>query len=196
MFIKNHDDLIVGPFQTAMKNASEIFATQFCFFLLNKKPEEFEAFVFGVPPTLPNIHTLLANEVPLLTLFTTHFCEKFKKMKKDMALNLFDIATPMGPSFYEKVDFVPASVLKKRQHLLKQLGIASACSLTKRELEIIPFYLKGYSASQIAKRLFISSRTVEHHIENLKNKFGCSTKRELIEKLIEFQAMMNALYAF
>lgn len=59
---------------------------------------------------------------------------------------------------------------------------ANAVYFTKRENEILGYLLKGYTAKNIAKSLFISQRTVEHHIENMKHKSCCDSTIELINK--------------
>lgn len=53
---------------------------------------------------------------------------------------------------------------------------------TKRENEILTYLVKGKTAKEIAKCLFISKRTVEHHIENMKHKSCCDSRFELIDK--------------
>lgn len=53
--------------------------------------------------------------------------------------------------------------------------------LTKRELECLFFLLRGKTAAQIANFLFLSKRTVENHIVNIKQKLNCTKKSELIE---------------
>lgn len=55
--------------------------------------------------------------------------------------------------------------------------------LTRREKEVVAQLLRGYSAKESAKVLGISYRTVETHIDNIKNKFGVNRKHELIVKL-------------
>lgn len=194
VFIQNEDASFSDPFQQAMQKATERFNTQFCFLFLNKNTHSMDAFVFGVPPAISNIHSLLAPEIPLLKLFISRFCEEFDKMMQDLSHHLFDIATPMGPVFHEKADLLPPSLLKKRQYLLKQLGIDIPYHLSKREWEIVPLYLKGHSASHIAKQLFLSPRTIENYIDNLKNKLGCFSKCELIEKLTELQQIRDILH--
>ena len=52
-------------------------------------------------------------------------------------------------------------------------------SLSKRELEIMKFLVRGNSAKQIATLLYLSVRTVEHHIANIKAKTNISSKYEL-----------------
>lgn len=53
--------------------------------------------------------------------------------------------------------------------------------LTPRELDVLFYTMRGKTAKAIAKCLIISARTVESHIENLKMKFACHTKQQLIE---------------
>ncbi len=58
-------------------------------------------------------------------------------------------------------------------------------SLSKRQEECMFYLLRGNTSKIIANKLAISNRTVESHLEELKIKFNCMTKPELIEKAIE-----------
>jgi DNA-binding NarL/FixJ family response regulator len=51
--------------------------------------------------------------------------------------------------------------------------------LTKRELEIIGTIVAGYPNKDIAKKFVISEDTVKHHLTNIFNKVGVSTRLEL-----------------
>lgn len=53
-------------------------------------------------------------------------------------------------------------------------------NLSDRELECLFLILRGKTAKQIAEIICLSKRTVEYYIENIKNKFGCHTKADLI----------------
>ncbi len=53
--------------------------------------------------------------------------------------------------------------------------------LSKRELECLFFLLRGKTAMQIADILFLSKRTVENHLANIKMKLGCNKKSDLFE---------------
>lgn len=55
----------------------------------------------------------------------------------------------------------------------------NAKPLTKRESEIAELFVWGASKKDIAKRLFISERTVENHTRNIYEKTGCSKVNEL-----------------
>ncbi len=57
-------------------------------------------------------------------------------------------------------------------------------NLTKRESEVLFFIARGKSTKCIANILNISSRTVEKHVENIKIKFNCRKKNEIIDYAI------------
>lgn len=56
---------------------------------------------------------------------------------------------------------------------VKKLG------LTQRELEIVATLIAGYSNKNIAKHFHISEFTVKHHLSNIFDKIGVSTRLEL-----------------
>lgn len=56
--------------------------------------------------------------------------------------------------------------------------------LTKREAQCLFYLLRGKTQKQIGKIFNISHRTVEHFISNIKSKFGCTSKAELIDYAI------------
>jgi DNA-binding NarL/FixJ family response regulator len=62
--------------------------------------------------------------------------------------------------------------------------------LSKRELEVLQHLMQGKTARQIGELLFISKRTVEHHIETIKQKACCHNKFELIMKIYEQSSIL------
>lgn len=53
-----------------------------------------------------------------------------------------------------------------------------AGTLTKRELEVLGHIAEGLTNEQIARRLYISKRTVEHHVGSVLAKLGVTTRAE------------------
>lgn len=53
--------------------------------------------------------------------------------------------------------------------------------LSKRELQIFFYVVRGYSAKMIAKKLNISHRTVETHISSVKSKLQLHNSRDIVE---------------
>ncbi|MBB3036608.1 helix-turn-helix transcriptional regulator [Hoyosella altamirensis] len=70
--------------------------------------------------------------------------------------------------------------------LLRQLGQPGRSSprtmgpLTNRESEVLRLVSEGLPNDEIADRLFLSKRTVEHHISSIFRKFGVSSRAEAI----------------
>lgn len=62
--------------------------------------------------------------------------------------------------------------------------IASKFSLSNREGEILPYWVRGMQASEIGEVLFVSENTVRSHIHHIYTKTGTHSRREL-QKMVE-----------
>lgn len=59
-------------------------------------------------------------------------------------------------------------------------------SLTNRECEVLNCVAQGLSNKEAARELGIAPRTVERHIENLRNKIRARNKAHMVAKAITF----------
>lgn len=66
-------------------------------------------------------------------------------------------------------------------------------SIGKREFQCLFYFKKGYSAKEIAKKLNISHRTVESHLNNVKIKTELNYKGELLDLLEKQEYLFNVL---
>ncbi|GAA2817533.1 helix-turn-helix transcriptional regulator [Saccharopolyspora taberi] len=57
--------------------------------------------------------------------------------------------------------------------------------LSDREREVAQLVLAGLTYKQVGKRLFISAKTVEHHIGRIKQRLGSRSREELLDRLRE-----------
>lgn len=58
-----------------------------------------------------------------------------------------------------------------------------AVELTSREQECLYYFINGYTAKEIAKQLSLTYRTVQSYLARIKQKYGCTSKHELRQKL-------------
>ncbi|HWS33852.1 MAG TPA: LuxR C-terminal-related transcriptional regulator [Actinoplanes sp.] len=57
--------------------------------------------------------------------------------------------------------------------------------LSAREREVGALVLAGMTYKQIADRLFLSAKTVEHHMARIRQRLGCADRHELLSRLRE-----------
>jgi len=69
-------------------------------------------------------------------------------------------------------------------------------SLTSREHECLFYYLRGKPSKVIAQFLNISPRTVETYIDNIKIKYNCISRSQLIEKCVNSGLIYSIPAAF
>lgn len=93
-----------------------------------------------------------------------------------------DFITIKMPIYH--TDNTLAGVLGISNYVEKRSALpAYEMGLTKREIECIYLLLEGLSYKDIAKKMGISSRTVESYLTNIKNKLGCENSAHLFDKL-------------
>jgi DNA-binding CsgD family transcriptional regulator len=57
--------------------------------------------------------------------------------------------------------------------------------LSRREQEVARLVVGGMTYREIGDRLFISAKTVEHHVARMRQRLGCANRRELLARLRE-----------
>jgi DNA-binding CsgD family transcriptional regulator len=89
---------------------------------------------------------------------------------------------------FERLGARPAAALAGRR--LRELGVrglargprratrANPANLTARELEVLALVAEGLRNADIARRLFISAKTVDHHVSAILGKLGVRSRRE------------------
>lgn len=82
---------------------------------------------------------------------------------------------------------VPAAFVA---HRLRDLGVtamargprpstaANPAGLTRREVEVLELVAQGLSNPEVARRLFLSSKTVDHHVSAILGKLGAPSRQE------------------
>ncbi len=103
-----------------------------------------------------------------------YYCHDF--VASSTFSNIFEMKIKTGSA-----DFIP-SYYRVASH-------DNVFNLSNRELECLFFILRGRSAKQIGEYIHLSKRTIEFYIENIKNKFGCHSKSELLVQAVSMGCM-------
>jgi DNA-binding CsgD family transcriptional regulator len=81
---------------------------------------------------------------------------------------------------HDSLKSVYADQLKDSLNVLIDHKPPEQPKITRRERECFQLVRQGYTARQAADVLYISHRTVEKHLDNLRQKFGCKNNIELM----------------
>lgn len=76
-------------------------------------------------------------------------------------------------------------MIGKYTDITKKTSASGKNLITKREKEIMKLIVKGFTSAEIAKQLFISTRTVETHRANLMNKLKLKNTAALVRYAME-----------
>jgi len=182
LFIQDIED---KPTSTLLEQAKLKFGVHYSMVLVYKIPDGVEFYVFGLTSSKLAQKMKLYNEIPLIRAFIRQFKEKFNSYILRLDDQPLDMLKLKGSSFL-KPNFNPYPQSVERVEFLEQIGIEVPKSLTPKETQIVRLLVKGLSAPKIADHLLISPRTVEHHLERIRDKLNCMTKSELIQKIQQF----------
>jgi DNA-binding CsgD family transcriptional regulator len=175
------------PLLEILREARTNFQIHQGLLILNRVSEGFEGFGFFSKSSRGDQNAMLLQELPLLKLFIRKLKEENPLLFSLADEQEIDLAKLVGSTFYDKnPDLIypqPA-----RQKFLKEMDIHLESLPSEREVEVVKLLVNGHSAAQIGKRLHLSKRTIEHHIERIKGKFSCHSKAELIEKARELES--------
>ena len=148
-------------------------------------------------PELNGVETtkILHSDYPdiKIIILSVHSDERFVAHLMELGINayLFKNVEPsevekailavIEKGFYFNEVFLKAMknrMLGKKPRLLIQDNIPS--TLTQRELEVLDLICRQYTAQEIAEKLFISTRTVDGHRNNLLEKTGVRNTAGLV----------------
>lgn len=153
--------------------------------IIQKTSDGCELYFFGTTRDNPQVTNVLLNHLEFLHQFTFYFKEKASKILKTVDKNRIII-----PKKFSKVHSQEQGLPCKNEtiHLqkifnVKKMHLDNGVSLSARELACAKLLRQGKSARLIAEVLFLSPRTVETHLQHLKEKLHCHTKAELISKI-------------
>ncbi len=189
-----YDSVPGEDFQDTLNCLEKKYQVKHTCILARQDQQGYHLYGFTVPPALKGNTSLIINEATLLKKFIFHFENEMQETildMKDQAIDLteFDKETSKNRAAFK----LPEIYLGQSQRLnyLKKLDdfYSDNLKFTSREVDIIKLFLEGKSAREISEQIHLSSRTVEHYVEGLKDKLCAYTKSELFEALNEMKQL-------
>lgn len=125
------------------------------------------------------LKNLSASKINIKTVILSSYTNPiYKKKALDLGAAGFLSKFIDSKSLIEKICQINNGLWTEDENLIEN-------PLTKREEEVLKELITGETNTQIAKDLFISERTLYHHIENIYEKLGVENKVELYAKALE-----------
>lgn len=105
---------------------------------------------------------------------------------KNKLIGLFGCSINLGKdSLAESLTLITKIGFLVPENLLVKKNSINVAHLSNQQRKCSTYLLAGLTIKEIATRMKLSPRTVEHYIDNMKSKFKCHNKTELIIKLHE-----------
>ena len=145
--------------------------------------------VYRAPKAHREIKHFYLNNIELLKRFNDHIVKELADVLSKLPLIT---PTPKEQAHYQQhfQNVIPDT--KRQKTFVKETGLHypkynefENLQLSKRQREVIHWYLLGKTALDTAEILNLSVRTIHEYFERLKNKFDCYTKSQLLLKLID-----------
>jgi DNA-binding NarL/FixJ family response regulator len=81
--------------------------------------------------------------------------------------------------------FLRSSGIKKLPRGIRKTTRANKANLTIRELDVLQLLQEGLQNKEIGERLFISAKTVDHHISSIFFKLNVNSRVKAVQQAIE-----------
>lgn len=179
-FPQNHQNDLFQ--QTLMTDAIKVFDIDHALALIEPNASGCEYYFFGAPKChLKVLNIYLSQLTSLRQDYTNHIQAHLQPIYNhclDHTVNLNEI----NPSGFNSTH----NILSVRENTRQEIGFLSAIKniplLTAREYQCLQLYQQGLTAKQTAQRMNLSHRTIEDHFDHIKEKYGVSSKRDLLRE--------------
>ena len=161
--------------------------------IIRKVPDGVEFGYFGTKSECPTVIGNYINNIDLLERFILYFKEKASTIIDIANQNRILVPNKFARAAVRKEDMNLINPKSTRDDFLKatevdQFHFEQKCKglvLSAREIQIIEHLLKGMTSDDIGKAIFLSARTVEDYLSQLRDKFQAKNKAQLIKKLMD-----------
>ena len=170
---------------TLLKEGKAILNMDIGVMLIQKHGGLVEFFGFAGNKRKCALDQLHLNHAPLLKSFAAYFKKALNPILTTMTEEAGSLLELKGHDFLSQapinanIDTITVRSYLKDLGLKQEVKIAE--KLSTRERECLKLLIEAKSAKETAALLGLSSRTIESYFENLKMKFSCWSKQEILK---------------
>jgi DNA-binding CsgD family transcriptional regulator len=151
-------------------------------------------YIFAADRDNNTINNFYAGNIDLLQRFIHYFTNQAQPLIKEAAKNRVYLSTPQEINLERVNNIILTDSL--RNEFLKKTEVAryyllnesDSLYLTKKQADYASLFIKGLSAKQIARKMDVSFRTVEGHLQDIKVKIqetlGQALTKEQLLKIL------------
>lgn len=172
-------------FQNAQKQVEQKYELFNLLLIFEKEGDFLHAHGFATTHQDPTLVNVYLNHMERFRSYCDYFRKETIALQRKLDEMKVDFGKLIGSQFYENEKNVDSRLKAAKQaeffHWMNasHTSLDIAKPLSDREIECLKLMLEGKSASLIAEQLSITTRTVEHHIDHIKDKLLCSNKAEI-----------------
>ncbi len=166
----------LDKFKVHLSEIKENFAIDNIFAYIDKQEKYVDVYWFGAHRNRPGMINFYVNNLDLIKNYAEYFQDKAQSLIKNAEKNKIIIPANMERNYtnaFEKIK----RIKNKNEFYIEDDNV----NITPREMECLQLIIKGFSAKMVANKLFLSVRTIETHLDNIKRKLNCTSKEQLIE---------------
>ncbi len=150
--------------------------------------DQIHQFCFASKNFSHTIPSTYLNNFAMFEQFIEYYLKDYRAHEKeieDEGINLIELKGLDG--FHGFNSESVSHLVERNCSFLKDIGVDnylvnSGYSLSRRQQQVLLACVEGLTASQTAKELGLSLRTVEHYLDAVKDKLGVFNKKDLIKK--------------
>ena len=164
---------------------------------IKKNEDSIELFHFGVDKKHSELINFYLSNLNFLDRFIVYFKDRASKLiakaekqpimppAYNKQVDRDDLLLFRGRKFEETLDFKNEFIRSTRpKKVIFHVG-KKEIILSMREVDCLFGVLEGKTAQEIGKKLFISKRTIETHLDNIRHKLNCQDRSELFKIILD-----------
>lgn len=171
--------------------AAEKFNICYGLALIRQYDKYFDFYHFATSKSKTNIYNYYMNNIDLLERFSLYFDEKAQKIIQTVKPYVPEQKVLIESSISTNLSNSETKFLKATQFKKIYLDKKKNLFLTYREIECIYYFMHGFSAKEIGKKLKLSFRTIEYYVLTIKKRFQINSYIDLINKLKSYQILID-----